>query len=123
MNRNECDDCILDGTDACTGRVDGHICPDFLRECLNCPEYDTIHHNCPLYCKFIRDSMKEELDTWISELRDKVEDISERTYLTTRDGCTTGYSVKDAYQLKEEVLAIFDKTLSELKGEQKWQRQ
>jgi len=115
MNRNECDDCMLDGTDACAGRVDGHICPDFLRECPKCPEYDTIHHNCPLYCKFIRDGMKEELSAWIEELRDKVERIDERTYLTT-NGDTTGYGVKDAYQFKKEVLAIFDKTISELRG-------
>lgn len=119
MNRNECDDCILDGTDACTGRVDGHICPDFLRECPNCPEYDTIHHNCPLYCKFIRDTMKEELEYGFQTLRDKVECIDERTYSTTRDGDVTGYSIKDAYQLKKEVLAIFDKTISELRGADK----
>ena len=108
MKKNTCDDCILDKTDACSGRTDGHICSDFLRECSECPEYDTINHNCPLYCKFIRETLQEYLVVKLEQIKTEMNEYKE-----FQDG-----HFIDASEMKYALMYIIDAHLYELKGEE-----
>ena len=103
MKKNTCDDCMLDKTDACSGRTDGHICSDFLRECSKCPEYDTINHNCPLYCKFIRETLQECLVAELEQIKEEMQNPKE-----------TGFDFYDGLDYAERVI---NKRIAELKGE------
>ena len=111
MNKNTCTDCLLDDTDVCSKgadrTVDNKICKDFIRLCTQCPEYDTINGNCPLYCKFIRETLQECL---ITELEQIKEEMSE--YKEFQDG-----HFIDAAQMKYALMYVVDTHLYDLRGD------
>ena len=85
MNKNTCTDCLLDNTDFCPKdkdkTTDNKICKDFIRLCSECPEYDTINHNCPLFCKFIRETLQECLVVELEEIKTEIQNLSTNNFL------------------------------------------
>ena len=107
MKKNTCDDCMFDKTDVCSGRTDGHICSDFLRECKKCPEYDTVNGNCPLYCKFIRDNLSEAIIFELEEIKSEMD-----KYKEFQDG-----HFIEASDMKYSLMYVIDEHILALKGE------
>lgn len=108
MNKNTCTACLLDNTDVCSKSkdktTDDKICKDFIRLCTKCPEYDTINHNCPLYCKFIRDTLQECLVAELEQTKEEIEDL------------LSSYGYLDMHT-NNDVLEIIDEHIAKLEGE------